>query len=1126
MSEVKEIQLEKFQEDDVDPYEQLTLMVVGQPKTHKVDCTINGKPTPVFIDTGADITIMTINHAKNLGLKVIPWQGNDLNTANKKKIKPIGQVEATVAITVDGETRSLDMVIPIAKTLITEFILGQNFNKPNGVIINCGNDKVMFSSEPTSVNWICCDIMLIDAVEERPKQTSKYGKVYATETTAIPGLSSRAIQVDLENKKHVKDGDYLISPTLEDGEIDTPITGTISRVKDELLELDVIEKSRSPWSSPLMILKKSDEKGGGWRVVVDFRLVNNKTKNWIYELPRVEEYVNSLGNSSYFSTIDAAKGYFQVPIREKDKEITAFIVPGRGSYMFKKMPMGAKCSAQTYQALMDMILGPLKFEVALCYLDDVLVVGKTFEIHLKNLKLVLQAIKEAKITLKPNKCIFAAPCIRFLGYVINAQGKFIDKRKIKAVLDLPIPKNLKEVRSFVAFCSYYRSFIPKFAEYASPLTKLTRKDEIWRWDKNEQQAFEDLKEQIIRAVTLSHYDPKAETRVRTDASGVGIGAALTQKQTNKKWAPIAFASRQLNKTEQKYTVTERECLAVVFALNKFKPYLIGMKFTLITDHNALTWLLTKTELPGRLSNWASLITEFDGMDIKHRPGMTMKDVDHLSRAFPHNENGQSIQCILALENTESTLWTREQLIEHQQSDLEIKHIIDRIEAGEQNENYEIHNNILYRKSSPTFLLVIPNSLINVVLYNMHDHSMSGHAGKERTLKRIQERFYFNNMKNIVNSYVESCSDCLTRKKVPGKQYGLMMPMNRSSPADKWGCDVLGPFTRSQNGNRDVIVAIDYYTRYAELKAVPDATTPTIAKFIVENIVAKHGTPTFIVTDRGRCFVSRLAKELFERIGIIHVTTTSFHPRSNLSERINATIATMLSMYTNTQQRDWDEQLSSVNLAINTQFHVSLGTTPFYLMYGRNCRLPLEIPTLKSDENGFDEDTWQRAKQKALEITAKQQEKHKELFDKRKKDQRFAVGDFVMLYSPNRKVGRSTKLLHLWKGPFRVKTVKSRIVYEIEGINNNFNDVVHISRLKKWKPRPDDLNLDPTQLLQTSSQSHNINDDNDETELEDNDTNNLSNTNSNSNVSMIRSNKSIFWKLIFLFVLILNPIIGQ
>ena len=221
-------------------------------------------------------------------------------------------------------------------------------------------------------------------------------------------------------------------------------------------------------------------------------------------MPRVEEYLNSLGNSCYFSTLDAAKGYFQVPIREKDKEITAFIVPGRGSYMFSKMPMGAKCSAQTYQALMDMILGPLKFEVALCYVDDVLVVGKTFENHLNNLKLVLQAIKEANITLKPSKCIFAVPCVRFLGHIINGKGKFIDGRKMKAIAELPTPSNLKEVRSFVAFCSYYRSFIPNFAKHAAPLTKLTRNEETWRWTMKEQDAFENLKDQVINATKLPH----------------------------------------------------------------------------------------------------------------------------------------------------------------------------------------------------------------------------------------------------------------------------------------------------------------------------------------------------------------------------------------------------------------------------------------------------------------------------------------------------------------------------------------------------------------------------------------------------------------------------------------------
>ena len=226
------------------------------------------------------------------------------------------------------------------------------------------------------------------------------------------------------------------------------------------------------------------------------------------------------------------------------------------------------------------------------------------------------------------------------------------------------------------------------------------------------------------------------------------------------------------------------------------------------------------------------------------------------------------------------------------------------------------------------------------------------------------------------------------------------------------------------------------------------------------------------------------------------------------------------MYTSTNQRDWDEQIPSVTLAINTQFHVSLGTSRFYLMYVRNCRLPIEIPTIRADESGFNEGIWQVAKQKALEITAKQQEKHKEIFDRRKIDKRFNVGDFVMLYSPNWKVGRSTKLLHFWKGPYKVKNVKSSVVYELEGINNNFNDIVHVSRLKPWKPRPENLNLEPRQSSQHINQSDNTDEDENE-----NDTGNEQNDNANNaTVSIIKHNQ---WKTILcIFMLLINLIMGQ
>jgi len=479
-------------------------------------------------------------------------------------------------------------------------------------------------------------------------------------------------EIDIQGNKPVHVPPYRCSPAQRDA---------MQAEAKEMERQGVIEPCKSPWSSPIIIVRKPD---GTFRFVIDFRQVNKLTKNWAYEIPLASDCFRALAGSKYFSTLDANSGFWQIKVKEEHRDITAFIVPGLGSYRYIKMPMGATCSPQHFQCLMDKVLGSMKYKEALAFIDDVIVIGFTFEIHLINLGKVLTALRKGGITLKPTKCIIAAPCVRYLGHVVDESGTYVDNRKVDAIAKMSAPVTVKEVRQFLGKCGYYRNYIENYAKISKPLCELMKENVEFKWSNNEKRAFNELKSRLCTTPVLVHYDEHADTELRTDASLVGIGAILYQLQRNNKWHPIEYASRLLNDAEKRYTVTEQECLAVVYGLNKFRQYLVGMKFKLVTDHIAIKWLMTKKILPGRLSRWAIIVSEYTSMEIEHRPSKYMADVDYLSRhpveKKPETEfDGITDKLVLSVDFDPSFAITQDEYKDEQNRDeriLELKDLMN------------------------------------------------------------------------------------------------------------------------------------------------------------------------------------------------------------------------------------------------------------------------------------------------------------------------------------------------------------------------------------------------------------------------------------------------------------------
>ena len=398
---------------------------------------------------------------------------------------------------------------------------------------------------------------------------------------------------------------------------------------NKMLDQGTIEPSDSPWAAPIVLVAKKD---GTTRFCVDYRKLNNVTRKDAFPLPRIDETLDTLSGTQWFSTLDMASGYYQIGMDDRDKCKTAFTTH-MGLYQFRVMPFGLCGAPATFERVMELVLRGLRWERCLVYLDDVIVFGKTFEQALENLEEVFSRFQSANLKLKPKKCHLFRKEVNFLGHIVSGDGIRCDPSKISAVKDWETPTSVAEVRSFLGLASYYRKFVEGFATIASPLHDLLRKNTKFVWTDTCQEAFSTLKERLTRAPVLAYPEGEGIFVLDTDASGYGIGAVLSQVQEGQEKV-IAYASKALNKSQRRYCTTYRELLAAVVFIKHFRSYLGMQTFILRTDHSSLQWLLNFRDAENMLARWLTVLTAYS-FEIVHRKGTKHGNADALSRKPRH-----------------------------------------------------------------------------------------------------------------------------------------------------------------------------------------------------------------------------------------------------------------------------------------------------------------------------------------------------------------------------------------------------------------------------------------------------------------------------------------------------------
>lgn len=826
---------------------------------------------------------------------------------------------------------------------------------------------------------------------------------------------------------------------------------------DEYLEKGWIQPSASPFGSAVLFARKAD---GSLRLCIDYRPLNKITKKDRYPLPRIDELIDQLYGATCFTSLDLCSGYHQVRMHPDDIEKTAFRTR-YGSFEFKVLPFGLTNAPAGFMRIMNNALAPFLDKFVVCFLDDVLIYSKTPEEHLDHIRQVLAVFKREQLHVSMKKSRWGRTSVKFLGHCVSARDGAttlsIDASRVDAVKAWPQPRTLTEVRSFLGFTGFCRRFIKDYAKLAAPLTDLTKTSTPFPavLPDSAVSAFETLKNAMVTAPVLAipYTGSDATFTVYTDASGSAVAAVLLQ-QTASGLKPIAYESRKLKPEETRYPIHELELLAVVHGLAAYRCYLEGCKrVTLVTDHDSLRHFLTQKDLSGRQARWLDVISPYaNHMDVVYKRG-DLNRADALSRR-PDLMNSL---CAINMINA-TTLGLADELI----SEIKAAYASDPYYAAS---NPRRLSSISLHSDGFWYLrdrICIPNSpsIRTRLLEEFHDSHYAGHPGFTKTLASVSRLFWWPHLSRTVKAYVTSCSVCQRIKPSSQRSPGLLQP--HAVPSRPWSHVSLDwithlPLSRGYNA---VLTVVDMFTKYAHfLPCTMNMTSEQLSALFYDQIVAVHGLPSVIVSDRDPRVTAEYFTTAMRRLGSHLNTSTAYHPETDgQTERVQRQLQALLRSFVHPLHDDWATFLTTAQFAYNSTPSSSTGVSPFAANHGFEPSTPV---TAAFDRSTDSADYLDRLRDihtlvRANLSYAKARQEHDA--NKRRRPLTFAVGDQVRLDTThlNLKDQPCKKFRDRYVGPFRVAEVISPVVYRLTLPSSmaRVHPVFHVSRLLPWHESAD------------------------------------------------------------------------
>jgi hypothetical protein len=728
---------------------------------------------------------------------------------------------------------------------------------------------------------------------------------------------------------------------------------------DRWLELGIVEPARSPYNSPLFCVKK---KGGGFRLCLDYRLLNSRSHPENYSIRTPEDCMAEIGqnNSRYFIALDLTSGFYQMSLAKESRPYTAFTVAPYGQLQWTRSAMGLKGCPGSFARLMDITLRGIPN--TLVYIDDVLIHGKTQMEAIAVLDKVLQRLAEHNLKVNIPKSSFFASKTEYLGHTLSASGITPGSNKSEAIINAQPPTTIKGVKSFLGMVNYFRSFIKHFAQKAGVLYNLTKVNSQWKQGPLPPQAlknFNILKTAIAKVVPRSFPFPTGKYHLFTDGSlgddkqEGGLGGHLMQEGPDGSLHTIAFASRALRPHEKNYSAFLLELQAAVNMIDHFDHYLRGRSFTLYTDHapmTALSKIHTKT-----LHRLHSLLNEYS-FDIKHIPGKQNPVADFLSRSHGPARSDHCVEAIAAISN--------ETCLKQAQQDDEVLGPILKALRNKQVPNWPqqwkryakffiVHQGYLCVKlparqgfMEDNMLRAVPPKHIQLaLLQEAHNSALGGHQGIFRTMERIRLAFWWPSMLEDVKQHVSHCNIC----QATSNKAAAHVPQHHelpqcTRPNERVHADLFGPIIDQDKSSKFILGLTDAFTKMIRLVAIPNKEARTVAMAIWRDWMTIYGIPTTIFTDQGKEFTSKLQHNIFQVLRVKHNTTSPYWPKCNMmQERQNKELAKYLRAIlfaANKSSTDWECYLPALMLSLNTAYNRATKQAPFFTMFGYDAQIPL------------------------------------------------------------------------------------------------------------------------------------------------------------------------------------------
>ncbi|KAJ0886463.1 putative nucleotidyltransferase, Ribonuclease H [Helianthus annuus] len=620
----------------------------------------------------------------------------------------------------------------------------------------------------------------------------------------------------------------------------------------------------------------------GWRICIDYRKLNAATSKDHFPLPFIDQIVEKLAGQKFYCFLDGYSGYNQIAIHPEDQAKTTFTCP-YGTFAFRRMPFGLCNAPATFQRCMMSIFSDMVGESLEIFMDDFSIFGSSFDTCLDQLEKVLKRCVEKNLVLSWEKSHFMVQEGIVLGHVVSSRGIEVDRAKVQVISTLPYPTNVKGIRSFLGHAGFYRRFIKGFSDITKPLCKLLLKDQPFEFNQDCQNAFNVLKQKLVEAPILQSPNWSLPFEIMCDASDYAVGAVLGQR-VDKKPVAIYYASKTLSDAQLNYTTTEKELLAVVYALDKFRAYIWGTKVIVYSDHSAVRYLMDKKDAKPRLIRWVLLLQEFD-LEIRDKKGSENVVADHLSR--------------LSVEDS-----SREEINETFPDEQILKvgilpwyaNIVNYLVTGDLPAHWDRRKRLhflsqikYYTLEEPDLFKICPDQVVRrcipdeeipSVLMHLHSFACGGHfSGHKTGHKVLNSGLYWPTIFKDAFNFAKNCVECQKLGSISKRDEMPMQPILIVDIFDVWGIDFMGPFPNS-HGNLYILVAVDYVSKWVEAIATKTNDHTVVCNFVQTNIISRFGVPRVIISDGGSHFKNFNFGKLLKRYGVDHRIATPYHPQTS------------------------------------------------------------------------------------------------------------------------------------------------------------------------------------------------------------------------------------------------------